>query len=387
MFNRIISYSKSNSLFVFGPRGTGKTTLINQLFSKSDTLFIDLLNPVEEDLFIRYPHELEQRIKQFGKNIQCVVIDEVQKAPRLLDSVQGLIEKMGLRFVLTGSSSRKLKRGAANMLAGRAFVYTLHPLTSIEMADAFSLNEALSWGTLPKVHTLTNAADKADFLRAYALTYIKEEIVAEQIVRKLDPFRRFLEIAAQMNGKPVNYTRIAGEAGVDVKTVQNYFEILEDTQTGFLLNAHHASKRKSLRLAPKAYVFDTGVKRALERSLSEALTPGTYAYGDAFEHFMILEIRRLASYRQPDWEFSFFRTKDGVEIDLIIDRPGKPTALVEIKSAAAVSDRDVSTLNRILKEFTPAEAYCLSQDPNPKTIGSVSCLPWQEGLKALGLVF
>src|SRR3989339_340551 len=222
MFNRIISYSKSNSLFVFGPRGTGKTTLINQLFSKSDTLFIDLLNPVEEDLFIRYPHELEQRIKQFGKNIQCVVIDVVQKAPRLLDSVQGLIEKMGLRFVLTGSSSRKLKRGAANMLAGRAFVYTLHPLTSIEMADAFSLNEALSWGTLPKVHTLTNAADKADFLRAYALTYIKEEIVAEQIVRKLDPFRRFLEIAAQMNGKPVNYTRIAGEAGVDVKTVQNY---------------------------------------------------------------------------------------------------------------------------------------------------------------------
>ncbi len=372
---------------MFGPRGTGKTTLVHKRFSPDNTLFIDLLNPEEENTFILHPKELEQRINQFGPHLQNVIIDEVQKAPKLLDCVHGLIEnhKPPLRFVLTGSSSRKLKRGGANLLAGRAFVYTLHPLTSVEIGEDFDLETALAWGTLPKIFTLPGVSDKTDFLRAYALTYIKEEISAEQVVRKLDPFRRFLEITAQMNGKPVNFSSIARDTGVDIKTIQSYFEILEDTYTGFLLNAYHSSSRKSLRFAPKAYLFDTGVKRALERTLSGALTPGTYAYGEAFEHFIILEIRRLASLRYPDWEFSFLRTKDGVEIDLIIDRPGMPIALIEIKSGTTVTEQNTATLNRVQSEFPKAESYCLSQDVSAKKIGAVHCLHWQEGLKNLGL--
>lgn len=345
------------------------------------------MNPDEESTFLLHPTELHQRISQFGNPLKNIVIDEVQKAPKLLDCVHGLIEdkRNEFRFILTGSSSRKLKRGGANLLAGRAFVYMMHPLTSVEIGEAFDLEAALAWGTLPKILEFEDPQDKADFLRAYALTYIKEEISAEQVVRKLEPFRRFLEITAQMNGRPVNFSSMARETGVDTKTVQTYFSILEDTHTGFLLNAHHRSPRKSLRLAPKAYLFDTGVKRALERALGGSLTPGTYAFGEAFEHFIILEIRRLASYRQPDWTFSFLRTKDGVEIDLIVDRPGMGQALVEIKSSTSVTERDADTLNRLLPEFPGAEGYCLSRDPAAKRAGEVQCLFWRDGLKSLGL--
>jgi predicted AAA+ superfamily ATPase len=314
-----------------------------------------------------------------------VVIDEVQKVPRLLDVVHRLIEATSLQYVLTGSSARKLMRGASNLLAGRAFVHNLFPLTHRELGDSFDLVSALQWGTLPRLFQYSAIEDRNQFLRAYALTYIQEEIRVEQIVRRLDPFRQFLEVAAQSNVRIVNYAKIADDVGVDTKTVQSYFTILEDTLVGILLPPYHASVRKRQRKNPKFYYFDTGVRRALERTLTVEIREGTYGFGDAFEHFLVLEIMRLNSYAGNDWRFSYLKTAGEAEIDLIIERPGMPKALVEIKSGNRMTERDTRALSRFLPDLVPAEAFCLSRDPNEKKIGSVWCLPWQAGIARLGI--
>ncbi|MDD5672779.1 MAG: ATP-binding protein [Chitinivibrionales bacterium] len=386
MFHRLLTPTKSNSYFIFGARGTGKTTFLKDLFSSKKTLFIDLLDPAEEDLFARNPNELADRVNALRPAGQWVIIDKVQKAPRLLDLVHKLIESTPHRFVLTGSSGRKLKRGVSNLLAGRAFVYHLFPLTHGELGASFNLQQALEWGTLPKIYRFNSASDRADYLRAYALTYLKEEIVAEQIVRNLDPFRLFLEVAAQTNGKIVNYSNIARDIGVDTKTVQSYFSILEETLIGLLLPAYHASVRKRQRTNPKFYFFDCGVKRALDRTLQIGLKEGTYAFGEAFEHFIILEITRLSAYQKKDWQFSYLRTKDDAEIDLVIDRPGLPKALIEIKSTTHIIEKDTTGIARFAKDMAPALALCISRDEHEKKINDVRCLPWQTAFKVLGLV-
>jgi uncharacterized protein len=355
------------------------------LFRPDDTLFIDLLDPVEEDTFARNPAELEARVAALPPTVSRVVIDEVQKSPRLLDVVHRLIESSSRRFIMTGSSARKLRRGASNLLAGRAFVHDLFPLTHRELAGAFVLDHALTWGTLPRIEALEDPKDRERYLRAYALTYLKEEITAEQVLRKLDPFRQFLEVAAQGNGKIINFSKIAQDVGADTKTVQSYFSVLEDTLIGFALPPYHASIRKRQRANPKFYFFDPGVKRALDRTIGVPLQDGTYAFGQAFEHFVILEAYRLASYRESDWTFSYLRTKDDAEIDLVIERPGMPVAILEIKSTPQVRERDVAPLARFVPAFGSCEAFCLTRDPHPKKIGNVWCLPWQEGLEKLGL--
>ncbi|MBI3292557.1 MAG: ATP-binding protein [Elusimicrobia bacterium] len=385
MFKRILAPFPSHSFFLFGPRGTGKTTLLRTLWKPSSTHFIDLLDPVEEDVLHRDPRELERRVAELPKTIQRVVIDEIQKVPRLLDVIHRLIESTPRSFILTGSSARKLKRGVSNLLAGRAFVYHLYPLTANELDRSFRLLDILQWGSLPTIFQLKTVEEKVAYLRAYALTYMKEEIFAEQIVRRLDPFRNFLEVAAQCNGQILNYSRIAQDIGVDTKTVQSFFSILEDTLVGYLLPAYHRSVRKRQNTQPKFYFFDLGVKRALERTLEQALYPKTYAFGQAFEHFVLMEIVRLSAYQKPDWRFFYLRTKDGVEVDLIVDRPGQPTAFLEIKSTERLAERDVASLVRLHKDLPRSEVFCLSQDPHPKRIGPVRCYPWWKGLAAIDL--
>jgi predicted AAA+ superfamily ATPase len=384
MFDRIINPTKSNSYFLFGARGTGKTTWLHTHFSNKNVLFIDLLDPEEEDLFSRIPSELTNRISAH-QNIEWVIIDEIQKVPKLLNLVHKSIDSGKIRFILTGSSGRNLKRGVSNLLAGRAFVYRLYPLTHSELKNMFDLLEVLRWGSLPKVYSYTNSEDKAQFLRSYALTYLKEEIAAEQIIRKLDPFRYFLEVAAQSNGKIINFSKIAGDIGVDTKTVQSYYSILEDTLIGVVLPSYHTSVRKRQRMNPKFYLFDLGVKRALERSLTISLKEGTYAFEQAFEHFLILEIIRLSNYTNKDWTFSYLQTKDNAEINLIIDRPGLPTALIEIKSTKQIKERDVSILNRFAVDIKNSELFCFSRDVHEKKIDSVWCCPWNEAFEKLGL--
>ena len=385
MFNRLINISKNNNFFLFGARGTGKTHLLKERFRKIPTLYIDLLDPDQNETFNLKPRALIEQLGALGPEIEWIIIDEIQKAPKLLDIVHQQIESSRFKFALTGSSARKLRHGSANLLAGRAFVFHLFPLTAREIGEPFSLQTALSWGTLPRVVTLETNEDRRDFLRAYTHTYLQEEITQEQIVRRLDPFRRFLMIAAQMSGQIVNFSKIGREVGAATLTVQSYFQILEDTLIGSLIEPFHESIRKRQRGNPKFYLFDTGVQRALNNTLQVELAPQTYAFGVAFEHFVVNEINRLQSYGKKDYRLSYLRTKDGVEIDLVIERPGLKRALVEIKSTERVADEDIRSLARLGKDVPNSEAFCLTRDPIPKRIGAVSCFPWQQGLTELGL--
>lgn len=370
---------------MFGARGTGKSTLLKAFFQTQKVLWIDLLNPQEEEIYSKNPNILSEQIAKKKPEIEWVVIDEVQKVPSLLNIAHQQIENAKIRFALTGSSARKLKRGSANLLAGRAFVYHLFPLTHLELGETFDLNQVLHWGSLPKLFSLNSIEEKTAFLKAYALTYLKEEVWNEHLIYKLDPFRRFLETAAQTSGEILNYSNIAEDVGVDTKTVQAYFEILSDTLIGNFLEPYHRSIRKQQRQNPKFYFFDTGVKKTLEGTITQEVIPGTYGFGKAFEHFVVLEAMRLNDYFQKDYRFYYLRTKDDAEIDLIIERPGCPTVLVEIKSTPQVTDRHLKTIERFLKDFKNAEAYCFSLDPKSRKSGEIHVVPWNEGFAEIGL--
>jgi len=368
-------------LFLFGARGTGKTTLLELLYPRKEILWIDLLRDFDENLYGRRPDELSLALET--KRFRRVVIDEVQKAPKILDVVHLEMEKRkDLQFILTGSSARKLKRGSADLLAGRAFTYNLYPLTSFELGEKFDLKDVLEHGSLPKLLQYTNKEDKNEFLRSYVKTYLREEIQIEQLVRKLNPFRDFLEIAAQSNGKIINCAKISRDVGVDDKTIYSYFSILEDTLIGFTLPAFHRSVRKQQREAPKFYLFDPGVVRALAGTLRVELLPQTYAFGDAFEHWVVLECYRMNEYRKLDYKLSYLRTKSGAEIDLIVQRPGKEDMLIEIKSAKQIMNDHVSQIKRFKKDWdSTCKAQIWSLDKNTKIIDGVECLHWEEGLK------
>ena len=226
--------------------------------------------------------------------------------------------------------------------------------------------------------------ESQEFLKSYALTYLEKEIQQEQWVRKLNPFRRFLRIASQMNGKVINYSRISRDVGVDDMTVASYFGILSDTMMGFELPGFHRSSRKQLRKAPKFYFFDTGIKRALERTLDIPLQPQTSAYGEAFEHWVILELMRSVDYERLQWEFYYYEPQGGGEIDVVIDRPGKGLAAIEIKSSHRVKAEDAKALERLgNSDLKCSLKLLLSQDPLSQQFGSTVALPWQKGIEAL----
>lgn len=376
MVNRIINPIKGNSFFLFGARGTGKTTFLKDHYAGPQTLWIDLLNPELEDLLTRSPNQLLAEIEGFRGDLKWVVIDEVQKCPKLLNLVHQQIEERNLKFALTGSSARRLKQKGVNLLAGRAFTQHLFPFTHKELGEDFSLQDALEVGTLPKLNAIRSEEEKWEYLRSYALNYISYEVQAEQWVRKLEPFRKFLPIAAQMNGKILNYSSIARDVGVDSTTVKSYFEILLDTLVGFELSPFHRSIRKRQILSPKFFFFDMGVKRALEQTLTVPLLPQTSAYGEAFEHFIIAELWRLNSYYKRDFQFSYLRTKDGAEIDLVVERPGRPLALLEIKSKTSVDSKDTTTLRAFKKDLPDTEAFLVSNDLRPKRFEEVTALHW-----------
>jgi len=385
MIRRHLSPSADRSFFLFGARGTGKTTFLRNWFSGKDVLWIDLLEPEQEDRYARRPQLLAEQLFALGPE-DWVVIDEVQKLPKLLDVVHGAIERAKIKFALTGSSTRKLKRGSTNLLAGRAFVYQMFPLTVAELGGQFSLQNALEYGTLPGHLELSSSEDKAEFLRAYALTYLKEEVWAEQFIRNLDPFRAFLEVAAQCNGQIINYARISRDVGVDAKTVQSYFQILEDTLLAHILEPYHRSVRKRQTQSPRFYFFDSGVCRALSRTLNVPLNHGTYSYGRVFEHFVIIEIFWRCAYLKNDYRLSYLRTKDGAELDLVIERPGKDTVLLEIKSSTLVDENDLRHLRSFHRSIPNSLAICLSQETEQRVHGGgVKVVPWSEGLEEIGL--
>lgn len=378
--NRTINILTSNSFFLFGARGTGKTTLLKELFPEKKALWLNLLDPAEEDLMLRRPNELAARISHLPAK-SWVIIDEVQKAPKLLNIVHEFIESKGLLFGLTGSNARRLKQKGVNLLAGRAFTNTLFPFSFEEVPSEVALKNLLEFGSLPKIFAESDTLIKNEYLRSYGLNYITQEIQAEQWVRKIEPFRKFLPVAAQMNGKILNYSKIAREIGVDTGTVISYFDILEDTYVGYRLEAFHESIRKRQQQSPKFYLFDLGVKRALEGTLTVELLPKTYAFGAAFEHLIVCETIKLNSYHRKDFKLSYLQTKDHAEVDLLIERPGKKTLMVEIKSADEINRQHLATLKSFSKVRPHDEFYLLSRDPNAKIIDGVKCLHWQRGLR------
>lgn len=380
MVNRILDPSQKSSFFLFGARGTGKSTFVKKQFPMNNPWFLDLLDSEVEDYYAKSPKRLELELASRKTKPDWIVIDEVQKVPRLLDMVHKLIEEKKQKFILTGSSARKLKRGSANLLAGRAFLYHLFPFTSIELGKSFNLDFYLRWGGLPQIYSLEDHSERANFLRSYTLNYLNQEIRLEQLVRKLDPFRSFLELAGNVSGLIVNHKKLGDQVGVDTKTIQSYFQILEDTLLGFYLPGFHESVRKSQRANPKFFIFDSGIKKALEGSLDQGLNPKTSVYGHFFESFLIQEIYRLNEYYLKDFKLSYFATKSGTEVDLVLSK-AKKNYLIEIKSTDSVDDREVASLSRLSKDFSNLKtAFYISQDQRPRLQDGVRCLPWQSFL-------
>lgn len=382
MFPRLCNPLLSNSFLLLGARGTGKSRLVTDLLKAENVLQIDLLVPELERRLRRSPSQLSGMIEDHGK-VGWVFIDEIQKVPELLNLVHKQIESSEIRFALTGSSARKLKRGAANLLAGRAFSYQLFPLTAIELGAEFNLEHVLNWGSLPKAINSSSDEERRIFLESYAHTYVREEVLAEQLVRSVGPFESFLEVAAQMNGEPVNFSKIAREVESDHKTVRSYFDILVDTLLGFYLPAYSTSARKRSISSPKFYFFDLGVKRALELTLDSKIVPGTYAFGKAFETFVIEELYRLNAYRRTSFTFSYLRTQAGVEIDLILRKGQERLILVEIKSTSNVRDEHLDSLKALREDLKATECYCLSLDEIPRVESGVHILPWQLGIERI----
>lgn len=381
MFERLIEISQKQSVFLFGARGVGKTTLLKSLPWLQNALMINLLEAKNENHLARNPDALSEIVRAQPDTQPYVIIDEIQKLPKLLDVVHDLIETTHKIFILTGSSAKKLRHGGANLLAGRALLYNLYPLTYLEVGEQFNLAHAMQYGMLPQPFALINDLEKQLFLETYVNLYLKEEVWAEKYVRDLAPFRHFLEVAAQTNGKKINIANIAQDVGVSDYTVQDYFSILEDTLIGYYLHPFQHSFRKRLSKKPKFYFFDTGVVRALTRLIEIPLMESTSAFGDVFEHFIINQCIQLASYRHRNYRFTYLATKDDAEVDLVVERPGQKILFIEIKSATIVEGRHLSTLKKLAHDFGDCEAVCFSREQYIKHVDSVVVYPWAIGVK------
>lgn len=347
-FTRQLSLPESGSCLLLGPRQTGKSTLLHDRLPAGTTWFVDLLRFDTHLHYARNPQQFhDDALAQLDAGCQTIVVDEVQKLPVLLDAVHALIEARGARFVLTGSSARKLRRGGANLLAGRAFLRQMHPLTQQELGPAFDLERALRLGTLPAVWTLDDAM-AGELLRAYADTYLREEIQAEAIVRNLGGFARFLDVAAAYSGDLVNFSAVGREAALATRTVQEYYQILDDTLIALTLPPWRRSQRSRLVAHPKVYLFDTGVTNALCSRTGG--TPDASLRGRLFEQWFITEFRRMCDYFWPETRLYFWRTNTGAEVDLLVERHGRLRMAIEVKARATVATADLSGLRAFAAE-------------------------------------
>jgi predicted AAA+ superfamily ATPase len=383
MYPRLLKPLKSTSFFLFGARGTGKSTLLSRFFDEEEVLIIDLLQSEPLSRLQANPSELNRILE--GSTKPWCLIDGVQKVPAILDVVHAQIERKKFKFALTGSSARKFKRNSANLLAGRAFLFKLFPLTHIELGSDFEIDSVLSYGSLAKITDFSSEREKILFLKSHVETYLKEEVLIEQLIRSLPPFRRFLEIAASQDTEIVNYSNLGRDIRTDPKNVANYYSILEDTLLGFFLEPYHTSIRKRQKRSPKFYWFDTGVRRALSGTIDLPVTPKSFEYGSLFESFIINEIFRLLNYSEKSFKLSYLRVDDNLEIDLILERSGQPTYLIEIKSTTFVNENHTGVLEKYSSLIPNSVPLLFSQDSSRKKIGKVTCLHWREGIREIVL--
>lgn len=380
---------KRRSFFLFGPRLTGKSTLLIQTYADEKVLFLDLLKPFVHQKYLAEPEILLREIAAAKGRYKQIVLDEIQRVPALLDVVHHLMESSSgrhLQFIMSGSSARKLKRSKANLLGGRAWSLELFPLTYEELGKDFILEKALSFGTLPRIYAV-QGEDAEEDLRAYVETYLTEEIKAEALTRNLGAFIRFLPLAATESGHIVNASNIGREVGVSYKTVQEYFQILEDTLLGFWLEPFAKTVRRRMTKQPKFYFFDTGVLRALKKTLKVPVERFSPEFGDLFENFFINEVRRLNSYRRLDLTISFYRTEAGAEADLIVQRPGKSWLAMEVKATERPSTAMCSGLLSFAEIMPKAELLLVCRVDRPQLLRlgkhTVKAMPWMDCLRML----
>lgn len=387
MIERMLKPPKNKSFFLFGPRQTGKSTILKHTFSEETTVYYNLLQSDEYLRLSANPSIFREEIMARDKNFTHVVVDEIQRIPVLLNEIHILMESQNPPyFCMSGSSARKLKRSHANLLAGRAWTLYLYPFTHRECSGNFLLDKALCYGTLPPVYLDDSIANAARTLKAYVETYLEEEIKSEALVRNIGGFLRFLKLAGHENGNIINYSNISRETGTYYKTVKEFFQILDDTLVGFfILPYSKSSPRKRLVKHPKFYFFDTGVQRAITGKLSVMLEKGTSEYGKVFEHFIIAEILRLTKYSEKDYTFSFYRTESGAEVDLIIETPDGKTYAIEIKAADNPPSGSLSGLKSFAEICNNAILCCVSLAPRKRMLGKVNILPWQEIFEFIGV--
>lgn len=372
MYPRILDLEtllQHKSLFLFGARQTGKSTLLHQRFP--DAVYFDLL---EADTFRELTARPEYMRQTIPRGTKLVVIDEVQKLPSLLDEVHLLIESdPRLRFLLTGSSARKMKRGGANLLAGRAWITHLHPLVAAEVGTD-RLLDRLNRGSLPAV--LDSALPHED-LKAYVGTYLQEEIRAEGLTRSIEAFSRFLALAGTCNGEQVNYTAIGSDAGVPPRTVREFFQILEDTLIGHLLPAYRKTEKRKPMATSKFYFFDVGVANTLLKR--GAVVPGSESFGRTLEHLVFLELRARLDYGRVDIPLTYWRSQSRIEVDFVLgDR-----IAVEVKAKPRVTPKDTKGLRALGEEVALERRIVVCNESRRRMDGPIEILPVEEFLEDL----
>lgn len=374
MFKRKLNTDLLNkySGFVFGPRQIGKSTFLKQKFPNSP--YFDLLLATEYAKLASAPQILREELSALPHINQPIVIDEIQKVPALLDEVQWMITNRGWRFVLCGSSARKLKRGGYNLLGGRAIELNMFPLVSAEI-DGFDLLRALNHGLIPN-HYLD---DNPGMLhKSYVATYLKEEIAAEALVRNVPAFAKFLEASVFSNGEIPVYKNIAQDTGVSATTIKEYFQILEDTLLGRFCPAFQKRPKRRVIESPKFYFFDVGVAGALlKRGRVEY---GGESFGKAFEHFIFTELTAYSHYSGKDFPVSYWRTTSQLEVDFIL---GDHEVALEIKGTPAVKDKHFKGLKAFADEYKTRRAIVVSLDERPRQAGDYLVLPWRDFLARL----
>ena len=343
MFTRGLLLPKpgTESFFLWGPRQTGKSTLLRQTYP--DSRWVDLLKAEEFRRYVARPEFLRQEIEAEGTRPGCqIVIDKIQKVPALLDEAHWLIENRGLHFALCGSSARKVKRGVANLLGGRAMRYELHGLSASELGREFDLDRMLNHGYLPRIYA---AVRPKRLLDAYIADYLKEEVAAEGLVRNLPTFSDFLDVAALSDGEIVNFSNIARECRVSSHTTKSHFEILEDTLLGRWLPAYRKRPKRRVIGSPKFYFVDVGVVNRLARR--GELLPGSEMYGKAFENWVFHELSAFLSYREFDGALSYWRLASGIEVDFVL---GDMQAAIEAKSSARITRDHLKGLRSLAED-------------------------------------
>ncbi len=363
------------SAFLWGPRKTGKTTYLKTRFPKS--VIYDFL---QTDLFLevsKKPSLLREQLLAKKKEVlkHPVILDEVQKVPQVLDEVHWLIENKGLSFILCGSSARKLKRGQANLLGGRAWRYEMFPLVSKEVKD-LKLLQVLNRGMIP-AHYLQAGFRKS--LRAYVQDYLKEEVFDEGLTRNIPAFSRFFDAMGYSHGELTNYSNIARDCGVDAKTVKEYYQILVDTLLGRMVEPFKKrQERQVISKASKFYLFDVGVAGAITRRHLEE--EKGELFGRALEHFIFMELASQSSYQDLHYDINFWRTKSGQEVDFVL---GNGEVAIEVKGSSRLDNRELRSLNTFIEKYSPRQALVVCNEREERLHGRIRIMPWKNFLRDL----